>query len=130
MSAPAFPAGGGVKHDNGKPPLSLLPRDALEGAARVLAFGRDKYGADNWRGGFAWRRLLDAALRHVVAFADGEDLDPETHLPHIDHALCCLLFLSTHAKRGLGTDDRYRGAPAEPGIVDVEYCDAPEGAKL
>ncbi len=88
---------GGRKQDDGKPPFELLPKAALEGAARVLGFGRDKYDAWNWAKGRAWSRDLGAALRHVYAFLDGENDDPESGLPHVDHAICCLMFVSHFA---------------------------------
>lgn len=100
----------GVKHDNGKPRLGLLDRVALEAIARVLAHGAEKYrdapgGAHNWRHGLALSRELDAALRHIHAFNDG---DPESGLSHIAHAACCLMFvLRLHAERP-DCDDRFR----------------------
>lgn len=97
----------GVKFDNGKPPLGLIPRQALEAEARVMAFGAEKYGRDNWRGGMDWSRLTDAALRHITAFVDGEDLDPETGLPHLAHARCCMAFLLAYGALELGQDDRH-----------------------
>jgi hypothetical protein len=47
-------------------------------------------------------------LRHVFAFARGEDIDPDSGLPHLDHAACCILFLSSYQKTGTGNDDRYK----------------------
>lgn len=98
----------GTKHDQGKPPLELIPTQALMEIAKVLEFGRRKYAADNWRGGFAWRRLIGAALRHLYAFSGGEDRDPESGISHLAHAGCCILFLLEHYLVGLGTDDRYQ----------------------
>ena len=97
----------GVKFDNGKPPLGLIPRQALEAEAQVMAFGADKYGRDNWRGGMDWSRLTDAALRHITAFVDGEDVDSETGISHLAHARCCLAFLLAYSELGLGRDDRH-----------------------
>lgn len=97
-----------LKFDGGKPPIGLIPRSGVEGPARVLGFGARKYAAHNWRQGFAWSRLADATLRHVFAWLDGEDLDPESQLNHIDHALCELMFLREHIEKNLGQDDRYR----------------------
>jgi Domain of unknown function (DUF5664) len=102
----------GIKHDDGKPRLDLLSTKALNGVADVLRFGAQKYAADNWRGGMAWRRLIRAALNHLTAFADGVDTDAESGLPHLDHALCCLMFLSEYQKTDNGTDDRYRARPS------------------
>lgn len=97
----------GVKRDNGKPPLSLVDRHAIEEIGRVLAFGAQKYAAHNWRRGIAYSRLLDAALRHLYAFADGEDNDPESGLSHIAHAGCCVVFLLGMIRRRPDVDDRW-----------------------
>lgn len=96
----------GTKDDAGKPRMDLLPFDAVEGVARVLGYGAAKYAPRNWEKGMVWGRLIAAALRHLFAFALGEDRDPESGLPHLDHAACCILFLSAYQKRGVGTDDR------------------------
>lgn len=80
----------GVKHDQGKPQLSLIPRSALIAEAHVMGFGAEKYGRDNWKHGLHYTRLIDAALRHILAYNDGEDNDPETGLSHLAHARCCL----------------------------------------
>lgn len=100
---------GGTKHDEGKPRLDLLPSGPLVEIARVLEFGSHKYGDNQWRNGFAWSRLYGAALRHLLAHKDGESLDPESHISHLAHAACNLLFLLEHELKGLGTDDRYKG---------------------
>lgn len=98
---------GGVKFDQGKPPMSLLDRHAMEQIALVLAFGAQKYAAHNWRKGIAYSRLLDAALRHLFAFADGEDNDPESGLSHIAHAGCCIVFLLGMIEARPDQDDRH-----------------------
>lgn len=96
-----------VKMDENKPPLDLIPWEAMDGVARVLDFGRVKYEAHNWRKGFKWTRLAAAALRHIFSWLSGEDKDKESGLSHIDHALCCLMFLSAHIKNAnMGKDDR------------------------
>lgn len=102
-----LPPEGGTKHDKGKPPMSLLDRKWLEGTADVLAFGAQKYAAHNWRKGISYSRLADAALRHLMAFVDGEDTDPESGLPHLHHASCCLMFLSNMSATRPDLDDRY-----------------------
>ena len=97
-----------VKFDAGKPPLALISRIALEEEAKVMAYGVGKYGTHNWRSGMDFSRLMDAALRHVYAFADGEDLDKETGLSHLAHARCCLAFLLEYQGVRIGTDDRFK----------------------
>jgi len=97
-----------VKFDGDKPRADLMSGPALLGLSRILGHGAEKYAADNWRKGMAWRRLIGAALRHLLDFADGQDLDEDSGLPTIDHVACCVMFLSEYQKRGLGADDRWR----------------------
>ena len=59
-----------------------------------MEFGAAKYGADNWQHvPNARQRYFDAAMRHLLAWWDGERLDAESGLPHLAHAGCCILFL-------------------------------------
>ena len=119
VTAPAAPvavaddAGGAVKADTGKAPISLVPRSAIVAEAEVLGFGAQKYAAHNWRKGMKWSRLGDAALRHLLAWIDGEDVDPETGLSHLAHLRCCAGFLIEYQAAGLGDDDRFRREAAE-----------------
>lgn len=98
----------GRKDDFGKMPLSLLDRFWLEQTAGALMYGAQKYDAHNWRKGIAYSRLLDAALRHILAFNDGEDADLESGLSHLSHASCCLMFLTWMVKERPDLDDRCR----------------------
>lgn len=97
----------GVKHDQEKPDMSLLSPYAMEAIARVMTFGAKKYSRDNWRGGIAYSRLIAAAMRHISAFNRGEDIDPESGLSHISHALCCLMMVSEFEHTQTELDDRY-----------------------
>lgn len=83
----------GVKHDQDKPNMALLDGYAIEQLTRVLDFGAQKYAAHNWRNGLQKSRLIAAALRHLFAYLRGEDLDPESGLSHVAHAMCCCMFL-------------------------------------
>lgn len=96
-----------IKHDQGKPSMALLPFVSLMEIAKVLDFGAEKYGADNWKQGFAWRRVGSAAMRHLGAWLDGEDNDEESGLSHLAHAGCCILFLLYFKLKNVGKDDRY-----------------------
>jgi Domain of unknown function (DUF5664) len=98
----------GTKFDAGKPPMELLSTEALVQISRVLEFGKKKYDAHNWRKGMSWSRLIGAALRHLAAFKDGEDLDPETGLSHLAHLGCCTMFLLEFIKTHPEMDDRYK----------------------
>lgn len=102
MSAPTE----GVKADAGKARWDLLPFDALDEVALVLEYGSRKYAPRNWEKGMAWGRLLAAAMRHLAAWALGNETDLESGLPHLSHAACCVLMLLALVKRDVGTDDR------------------------
>lgn len=84
----------GTKHDGGKPRWSLLPRGTIPTVIAVLEYGARKYQVDNWmRVDDPERRYYDAAMRHINAWLQGENNDPESKLPHLAHAVACLLFL-------------------------------------
>ena len=100
--------GGALKFDDNKLPVNLLSTEALLQTAAVLKFGADKYAEHNWRAGFAWSRPLAAAMRHIMAFNDGEDKDPESGLSHLAHSLCCIMFLLEFEKTHPELDDRYK----------------------
>jgi hypothetical protein len=100
--------GTALKFDQHKLPLNLLSTEAMNQTAAVLAFGAEKYAAHNWRAGFAWSRPLAAAMRHLTAFNDGEDRDPESGLSHLAHAACCIMFLLEFEKTHQHLDDRYK----------------------
>lgn len=96
----------GTKFDSDKPCMELLDPYAMEQLAKVLTFGAKKYAAWNWAKGLSYSRLAGAALRHIFAYMRGEDLDPESGLPHTAHALCCLMFLVSMPQRHPEMDDR------------------------
>lgn len=99
---------GGLKFDAGKLRLDLLPIEIIEEIAKVLTFGANKYGAWNWTKGIVYSRLIGAALRHFFAFIRGEDKDPESGLPHLAHAITCMLFLLWMTKYRPELDDRFK----------------------
>jgi len=101
----------GLKYDNEKPRMDLVDPLALEGLAKVLTFGAQKYAANNWRNGIQYSRVSAALLRHMAAIQRGEDIDPESGLAHIDHLGCCWMFLSNYMKREdlyKNNDDRWK----------------------
>jgi hypothetical protein len=100
--------GTALKFDQNKLPLHLLSTEALNQTAAVLAFGAQKYAEHNWRAGFAWSRPLSAAMRHITAFNNGEDRDPESGLSHLAHAACCIMFLLEFEKTHPHLDDRFK----------------------
>jgi len=101
----------GSKFDQDKEPMDLLDSDWLLGVAKVLAFGKKKYAAHNWRGGISYSRLYSAAQRHLLDFNKNEDNDLESKLSHLLHASCCLMFLYSMLLTRPDLDDRYKPDP-------------------
>lgn len=98
----------GTKNDSNKPDLSLIPKDALWGTAAALTFGAKKYNRHNFKNGIAYSRLVAATMRHLTAWNEGEDLDNESLLNHLDHAMASLAMLKFMAVNKPEFDDRYK----------------------
>lgn len=63
-------------------------------------------GKNNWKKGFKYSRSGAAALRHIFSFFDNEDLDPESGLSHIAHAIASLEHLLYDITHHPQLDDR------------------------
>ena len=74
---------------------ALIPPKFILGMGDVMLFGSEKYDADNWKLARPEEISLykDALMRHILAYLDGEQCDPETGLSHLYHAGCNLSFL-------------------------------------
>lgn len=83
----------GIKFDSGKPPLEILPFEALIEIAKVMGLGAEKYGKYNWKMMKDKTRYEGALLRHYASFQMGEMYDEETGLSHLAHLGCNALFL-------------------------------------
>lgn len=99
--------------------ISLIPWEGVRLISRASHFGSTKYddpkvGPYNWRRGYAWSLSYDALQRHLGAWWDGEDNDPESGLSHLAHAgwhVLALIWFVAHKPK---LDDRphtYFGAP-------------------
>lgn len=101
-----------MKYDSGKPQLSLIPPAALVEIAKIMGFGAQKYGPNNWRedgGNTEWSRTYSSIQRHLNSFWDGEDTDPESGMNHLAHAATQIIILMIHQMDGHHhMDDRYK----------------------
>lgn len=69
--------------------------------------GALKYGRHNYRTvGVRASVYYDAAIRHLTSFWEGQDIDPDSGLPHIIKAAACLLVLRDSQQMGNWVDDR------------------------
>jgi hypothetical protein len=98
--------GSGARYNQGKVDYSLIPISTLEDEARVWMYGEGKYKRFNWMKGMQWSIPLACALRHLAAWQDGEDIDPESGQPHLAHAMCNLRMLTLYSRTYPEGDDR------------------------
>lgn len=78
---------------NPKTPIELIPPRMIEAVAEVLQHGAKKYNRNNWMAGMSWSTVYGGVQRHLNAFYAGEEIDPESGLPHLSHAACGIMFL-------------------------------------
>lgn len=87
--------------------LSLVPQTAVALASLAHLDGALKYGKWNWRScGVRASVYLDACRRHLAKWEDGEELDSDSGVPHLAHALACLNIIVDSRAAGKLTDDR------------------------
>lgn len=97
----------GLRFNTGKLKWSLVSWKALAPMVRVLMFGAEKYDDHNWKKGLKYTEVCESLQRHLNAFIDGEDDDPESKLSHVGHILCNAMFLSYMFLFKKDCDDRY-----------------------
>lgn len=89
---------------SGKLRWDLLPLSEIEDVVKILTFGANKYSDNNWKNAIYdtdhKNRYFAALMRHLVAWRNGEVIDPESKLPHLAHAMCNVLFLMWFDKNG------------------------------
>lgn len=96
----------GLRFNNGKLRWGLMSWPALREVVKVLEFGANKYASWNWTKGLSWSQCFDSLQRHLLAWYEGEDRDPETGLSHMAHVVCNAMFLMHFILFKTGTDDR------------------------
>jgi len=103
-----------LTNDTGKPPLAHLPWAAMDMIAEVQSYGHRKYGDFyNYRKGMEVSRNLSCALRHIRDYMNGHDVDHESGLNPLGHALCRLAFVVQNLHDGTATDDRFKRPQSE-----------------
>lgn len=89
------------------PMLSVVPLRVLAGVSLALLEGARKYGRHNYRDcGVRASVYVDALGRHIAAWWEGEDFDPDSGLSHIDKAIASLVVLRDSMHQGNFEDDR------------------------
>jgi hypothetical protein len=90
-----------------KAPLSTVPGNVLAEMGVAMLEGASKYGRHNWRvSGVRASVYYDAAMRHLIAWWEGEDIDPDSGMSHITKLLACMAVMRDAMHQDLLTDDR------------------------
>ena len=90
-----------------KAPMSNVPATVLAELGVAMLEGAMKYGTANWRtAGVRTSVYYDATLRHLFAWWDGEDIDPDSGLSHVIKAIASLTVLRDAMLQDMVTDDR------------------------
>lgn len=97
--------GGGLRYDEGKEAVYLMPPDALMELGRVYGVGAKKYAPRNWERGMRLSKVLGPLMRHLFRWQMGQDRDEESGQLHLAHVAWNALALLTYALRGIGEDD-------------------------
>ena len=111
---------GATKNDSGKPVINYIPAEYIEGTAAVFTFGARKYASYNYRKGMQHSRLLDAAFRHLLAIMRGEEIDPESGLPHVYHASCSLAMYDYMRLKFPNLNDVYEQIKEKPKCEPIQ----------
>lgn len=94
--------------------MSVLPWRVLWRVAVAMFEGTVKYGRHNYRGvGVRASVYFDALQRHIGAWWEGEDIDRESQLNHVDKAIATLVVLRDSMLGGNWVDDRPIGEPED-----------------
>lgn len=90
-----------------KVPFSTVPSEVTAEVGLAMLEGALKYGRHNYRSvGVRASVYYDAALRHLTAFWEGQDTDPDSGLSHLVKCLACLYVLRDSQHMGNWVDDR------------------------
>jgi hypothetical protein len=90
-----------------KPPISTVPTGPIFRIGVAMNEGARKYGRHNYRTvGVRASVYYDALMRHMMSYWDGEDVDPDSGLCHLDKAAACLIVWMDAQTNGMLNDDR------------------------
>lgn len=74
--------------------LSKFPMTALAHGAHAMMDGAYKYGPYNWRENAVISSIyIDAALRHIGFWFDGEENAEDSDVHHLGHAIACIAII-------------------------------------
>jgi hypothetical protein len=100
-------------------PLTTVSAYAIAEESLAMVEGLCKYGKYNYRGvGARISIYLDAAMRHLMKFQNGEERDPETGVHHLGSVRACMGIILDCAAMGNLMDDRPPRCEAMTELLD------------
>jgi len=95
-----------------KVPFSTVSAPVMAEVGLAMMEGALKYGRHNYRvSGVRASVYYDAAIRHLTAFYEGEDIDPDSGLSHLVKVIACMTVLRDSQIQGNWVDDRPPKSP-------------------
>lgn len=95
-----------------KAPMSTVSAPVMAEIGVAMLEGALKYGRHNYRAvGVRASVYYDATMRHLMAWWEGEDIDPLSGMSHVTKAITSLFVLRDAMIQGMWDDDR---APCSP----------------
>ncbi|WP_308718953.1 dATP/dGTP diphosphohydrolase domain-containing protein [Komagataeibacter xylinus] len=97
------------RHNHGKARLDYLPPDVMTALAEHMTKSMGpgkKYPERNWEKGMPLMTCYASLLRHLFAWAQGEDRDKESGSLHLVCVLWNAMAMVAYTLRGVGKDDR------------------------
>lgn len=104
-----------------KPPLTQLPLSANVQGSLALYDGYLKYGWRNWRDQpVEAQTYIDAAMRHLRLFEEGEDITRDTMIHNLGAVIACCAILIDSQSFGSMIDNRKKNPAACDMLHDAE----------
>jgi hypothetical protein len=95
-----------------KVPMSTVSAPVMAEVGVAMLEGALKYGRHNYRAvGVRASVYYDATMRHMMAWWEGEDIDPGSGLSHVTKAITSLMVLRDSMIQGNVIDDRPPSSP-------------------
>jgi len=90
-----------------KPTMANISGAVMAEVGVGMHEGARKYGSHNYRVTKVFAKTYYASLlRHIISWYEGEDIDPDSGVPHISKLIACAAVLRDAEIQGMLVDDR------------------------
>lgn len=123
---PDNPPQEGLRYNEGKSRVDLIPAEVLLELGRLYGYGARKYAPNNWRQGLSYTETYGSLCRHLYAWFAGASMDQENNCHHLVSVIwnaMALFYFEMFPAKYEKFDDRviqdYEDAILFDGRVDV-----------